>query len=123
MKLLTNNPAFLNYNKKNIEVDYRETDYLGILKIARDYVHENYRLLTYPLYGSVKPNETIYRSVVLVKDDSTDTDSVILLVSAIETFEKFKGNKKTPLWIDRVKEDFSVIDHDLITNAIERIIK
>ena len=123
MKLLTNNHAFLNYNKKNIEVNYRETDYLGILKIARDYVHENYRLLTHPLYGSVKPNETIYRSVVLVKDDSTDTDSVILLASAIETFEKFKGNKKTPLWIDRVKEDFSVIDHDLITNAIERIIK
>ena len=121
MKLLTNNPAFLNYNKKNIEVDYRKTDYLGILKIARDYVHENYRLLTHPLYGSVKPNETIYRSVVLVKDDSTDTDSVILLASAIETFEKFKGNKKTPLWIDRVKEDFSVINHDLITNVIERI--
>ena len=86
-------------------------------------MHENYRLLTHPLYGSVKPNETIYRSVVLVKDDSTDTDSVILLASAIETFEKFKGNKKTTLWIDRVKEDFSVIDHDLITNAIERIIK
>ena len=102
MKLLTNNPAFLNYDKKNIEVDYRETDYLGILKIARDYVHENYRILTHPLYGSVKPNETIYRSVVLVEGDSTD---------------------RTPAWIDRVKEDFSVIDYDLITNAIERIVK
>ena len=112
MKLLTNNPAFLNYDKKNIEVDYRETDYLGILKIARDYVHENYRILTHPLYGSVKPNETIYRSVVLVEGDST-----------IETFEKFKGNRRTPAWIDRVKEDFSVIDYDLITNAIERIVK
>ena len=116
MKLLTNNPAFLNYDKKNIEVDYRETDYLGILKIARDYVHENYRILT-------QPNETVYRSVVLVEGDSTDTDSVVLLASAIETFEKFKGNRRTPTWIDRVKEDFSVIDYDLITNAIERIIK
>lgn len=123
MKLLTNNPAFLNYGKKNIEVDYRETDYLGILKIVRDYVHENYRILTHPLYGSVKPNETIYRSVVLVEGDSTDTDSVVLLASAIETFEKFKENRRTPAWIDRVKEDFSVIDYDLITNAIERIIK
>ena len=110
MKLLTNNPAFLNYDKKNIEVDYRDTDYLGILKIARD-------------YGSVKPNETIYRSVVLVEGDSTDTDSVVLLASAIETFEKFKENRRTPAWIDRVKEDFSVIDYDLITNAIERIVK
>jgi len=100
VKLLTNNPAFLNYDKKNIEVDYRETDYLGILKIARDYVHENYRILTHPLYGSVKPNETIYRSVVLVKGDLTDTDSVVLLASAIETFEKFtivpKFNKEEP---------------------------
>lgn len=123
MKLLTNNSAFLNYDKKNIEVDYRDTDYLGILKIARDYVHENYRILTHPLYGSVKPNETVYRSVVLVEGDLTDTDSVVLLASAIETFEKFKGNRKTPAWIERVKEDFSVIDYDLITNAIERIIK
>ena len=123
MKLLTNNPAFIDYSKKNIEVDYRETDYLGILKIARDYVHENYRLLTHPLYGSVKPNETIYRSVVLVKGDLTDTDSVVLLASAIETFEKFRKNKETPLWTERVREDFGVIDYDLITNAIERIIK
>ncbi len=123
MKLLTNNPKFLDYENKGIEVDYRNISYLEILKIARDYTHKNYEILTHPMYGSVKPNETIYRSIVLKKSDKLDINSVNLMSQAIETFMKFKKNKETPLWIDSVKDDFSVIDYDLITNAINRIIK
>ncbi|MBF4806580.1 MAG: GrdX family protein [Pseudoleptotrichia goodfellowii] len=123
MKLITNNPNFLNYKKKDIEVDYRDVDYLKILEIARDYTHVNYELLTHPLYGSVKPNETIYRSIVLKSNDNLDHNSVVMISEAIETFVKFRKNKETPLWTDTVKEDFGVIDYDLITNAIERIIK
>lgn len=123
MKLITNNPNFLNYKKKDIEVDYKDVDYLKILEIARDYIHVNYELLTHPLYGSVKPNETIYRSIVLKSNDNLDHNSVVMISEAIETFVKFRKNKETPLWTDTVKEDFGVIDYDLITNAIERIIK
>ncbi|RRD39637.1 glycine reductase [Leptotrichia sp. OH3620_COT-345] len=123
MKLLTNNPKFLNYVNKGIEVDFREVSYLKILEIARDYVHKNYEILTHPMYGSVKPNETLYRSVVLEPKDTLDINSVNLISHAIETFIKFRKNKETPLWQENIKEDFSVIDHDLITNAIERIIK
>lgn len=123
MKLITNNPNFLNYKKKDIEVDYRDVDYLKILEIARDYIHVNYELLTHPLYGSVKPNETIYRSIVLKSNDNLDHNSVVMISEAIETFTKFRKNRETPLWTDTVKEDFGVIDYDLITNAIERIIK
>ena len=123
MKLITNNPNFLNYKKKDIEVDYKDVDYLKILEIARDYIHVNYELLTHPLYGSVKPNETIYRSIVLKSNDNLDHNSVVMISEAIETFTKFRKNRETPLWTDTVKEDFGVIDYDLITNAIERIIK
>ena len=123
MKLITNNPNFLNYKKKDIEVDYRDVDYLKILEIARDYIHVNYELLTHPLYGSVKPNETIYRSIVLKSNDNLDHNSVVMISEVIETFTKFRKNRETPLWTDTVKEDFGVIDYDLITNAIERIIK
>lgn len=123
MKLLTNNPKFLNYVNKGIEVDFREVSYLKILEIARDHVHKNYEILTHPMYGSVKPNETLYRSIVLESKDTLDIDSVNLISHAIETFIKFRKNKETPLWQESIKEDFSVIDHDLITNAIERIIK
>ncbi|MDO5088420.1 MAG: GrdX family protein [Leptotrichiaceae bacterium] len=123
MKLLTNNPKFLNYENKNVEVDFRDVSYLDILEAARDYVHKNYEILTHPLYGSVKPNETLYRSIVLEFKDVLDVNSVNLISYAIETFIKFRKNKETPLWQETVKEDFSVIDHDLITNAIERIVK
>jgi len=123
VKLITNNPNFLNYKKKDIEVDYRDVDYLKILEIARDYIHVNYELLTHPLYGSVKPNETIYRSIVLKSNDNLDHNSVVMISEVIETFTKFRKNRETPLWTDTVKEDFGVIDYDLITNAIERIIK
>ncbi|WP_067140223.1 GrdX family protein [Oceanivirga salmonicida] len=123
MKLLTNNPKFLNYISKGIEVDFRNVSYLEILKIARDYIHENYEILTHPMYGSVKPNETVYRTIVLKTGDILDINSVNLISQAIETFIKFEKNKKTPMWVETVKDDFSVIDYDLITNAINRIIK
>lgn len=122
MKLLTNNPKFIDYSRKKIEVDYREENYLKILEIARDYIHKNYEIITHPLYGSVKPNETIYRSIVLEKKDSLDLNSVNLISDAIETFKKFENMKKTPNWTESVKDDFSVIDFDLINNAIERIL-
>ena len=122
MKLLTNNPKFLSYENKKIEIDYYETDYLEILKKARDFIHRNYEIKTHPLYGSIKPNETLYRSIVLEKTDNLDMDSVLLISEAIDTFIKFKKNRDIPEWNDRVKEDFSVIDFDLIINAIERII-
>lgn len=122
MKLLTNNPKFINYSKKNMEIDYRDENYLKILEIARDFVHKNYEIITHPLYGSVKPNETIYRSIVLEKVEQLDINSVNLISDAIETFKKFNNMKKTPNWTEAIREDFSVIDYDLINNAIERIL-
>ena len=121
MKLLTNNPKFLNYQNKKIKIKYYETNYFEILKKTRDLVHKNYEILTHPLYGSIKPNETLYRSIVVQKSDSLSINSLSLISEAIDTFMKFKNNKETPLWSEKIKEDFSVIDFDLITNAIGRI--
>lgn len=122
MKLLTNNPKFINYEMKNLEIDYRDVDYLQILKDGRDYVHKNYELLTHPLYGSVKPNETIYRSLVLQENTKLDVNSVNLISDAIQTFIKFEKNEKTPNWTENILDDFSVIDYDLIHNALQRIL-
>lgn len=122
MKLVTNNPKFKEILLEGIEVEYFDIDYLKILAKVRDYVHENWEVLTHPLYGSVKPNETIYRSIVIKEGESLDFNSVNLMSEAIGTFEKFQKNKKVPEWTERVKDDFSVIDYDLLTNAIKRII-
>lgn len=122
MKLITNNPKFNQEKFKDIEIEYFDISYLDVLKKVRDYVHDNYEVLTHPLYGSVKPNETIYRSILIKRSEKLDITSINLISEAVGTFEKFRNNKRVPLWTDRVKDDFSVIDHDLIINAINRIL-
>ena len=122
MKLITNNPRFLEENLKDIEIEYLDVSYIDILRKVRDYVHENWEIVTHPLYGSVKPNETIYRTIVIKENNSLDITSVNLISDAILTFKKFRNNREVPQWTDRVKDDFSVIDHDLIINAINRIL-
>ena len=122
MKLITNNPKFIEENLKDIEIEYLDVSYVDILRKVRDYVHENWEIVTHPLYGSVKPNETIYRTIVLKENNSLDITSVNLISEAILTFKKFRNNREVPRWTDRVKDDFSVIDHDLIINAINRIL-
>ena len=122
MKLITNNPKFIEENLKDIEIEYLDVSYIDILRKVRDYVHENWEIVTHPLYGSVKPNETIYRTIVMKENNSLDITSVNLISDAIVTFKKFRNNREVPQWTDRVKDDFSVIDHDLIINAINRIL-
>ena len=122
MKLITNNPKFIEENLKDIEIEYVDVSYIDILRKVRDYVHENWEIVTHPLYGSVKPNETIYRTIVIKENNSLDITSVNLISDAILTFKKFRNNREVPQWTDRVKDDFSVIDHDLIINAINRIL-
>ena len=122
MKLITNNPKFSQEKFKDIEIEYFDISYLDVLKKVRDYVHDNYEVLTHPLYGSVKPNETIYRSILIKRSEKLDITSINLISEAVGTFEKFRNNKRVPSWTDRVKDDFSVIDHDLILNAIKRIL-
>jgi grdX protein len=122
MKLITNNPKFIEENLKDIEIEYLDMSYIDILRKIRDYVHENWEIVTHPLYGSVKPNETIYRTIVIKENNSLDITSVNLISDAILTFKKFRNNREVPQWTDRVKDDFSVIDHDLIINAINRIL-
>lgn len=126
MILLTNNIKFLNeksfLDENSIELSYKEKDYMGILEEARDMIHSGYELLTHPLYGSVKPNETLYRSLVLRKSSQLDFTSLSLIEEAIMTAEKFKKNKMTPLWTEEVKDDFRVIDFDLMSKTIYRII-
>lgn len=126
MILVTNNERFLEIKDrlehKKIEVRLLDKDYIGVLEYVRDMVHSNYEVLTHPLYGSVKPNETLYRSVVLKEGNMLDYSSLTLVEDAIATAIKFKKNKLTPNWTEQVKDDFKLIDYDLITKTIDRIV-
>ncbi len=122
VKIVTNNP-YVRDRFKNKEVEYidSDVDYLEVLLRVRDLLHNNYKLLTHPLSGSIKPNETPYKSVLVEKGREMDFDGIKIIESSIETFKKFQNVEKTPNWLDHVRDDFMVIDLDLMVNTIEKL--
>ena len=88
-----------------------------ILVEARDMVYAGHTLYTHPLAGSVKPNETPYKSLIVsVEPHGFDQQHGELMASAIAVFDKFRPIvRELP---ERVLRDFQLIDYTLLSGAI-----
>ncbi|MZQ75324.1 MAG: glycine reductase [Peptoclostridium sp.] len=128
MEIITNNPLVKEKLLQKTErpdkvksVTLLDCDYMGVLQNVRNLVHVGYKILTHPLYGSVKPNETPYRTICVEKGEGLDIDSLKLIESAIQTVDTFQKNYKTPVWDERVTNDFQVVDLDLMVHTLNGI--
>ena len=124
--IVTNNPLVKEKLSEefdlSIKIEYLDVDYLTVLKTVRDKVHIGHKLLTHPLSGSIKPNETPYKSIVISKSSGNlDMDSLSIIESSIATTVKFLNNMKTPSYNEKILKDFQIIDMTLIRNAINSI--
>ncbi|MBN4062648.1 MAG: GrdX protein [Alkaliphilus sp.] len=120
--IITNNPLVLEKMSSKIKIDFRETDLKGILIEARNRIHAGHKLLSHPLSGSVKPNETNYKSLMISDEKAKlDLDSLRIIESAIETTLKFLSMRKYK-WESKVLDDFQEIDFTLISSAVESMI-
>ncbi|MFV0518956.1 MAG: GrdX family protein [Lachnospirales bacterium] len=116
---ITNNPLVAEKiesgNKVKI-VFLESATYREILVYARDMIHKGHKLLTHPLTSSIKPNETPYKSVIVGEIGEISLMDLDILEQAIGVYDKFYANKKTPVYIQSVNEDFMLIDYDIIKN-------
>lgn len=121
--IVTNNLYVYEKYKDSKEIIYKEDfSYLEILDFVRDKIHSGHKLLTHPLSGSIKPNETPYKTIMISKETGElDEDGVRILEEAVATVNKFISDKPTPDWVERVLDDFRVIDLSLIENVIDRL--
>lgn len=116
--LITNNPLARDELQADHELVYVDGSFRDVLYAVRDKCHVGHILLSHPLSGSVKPNETLYKTVMLSKKaGKTDLESVMLIEKAIETAEKFAAVRRN--WREREKNDFQLVDLTLIQSAIE----
>ena len=123
MILVTNNPDVAKaYPDRDVRVS--DGGYKDVLLAARDLVHKGSRLLTHPLMGSLKPNETPYRTIALSEPEGDlDVDSLLLIENAIASYEKFARvtrpdrGENTP---ESMLADFRLIDLSLIESALEQ---
>ena len=109
--LVTNNPLAEAQLDGVYRVEFHATDQVGVLTYVRDKVHKGHRLLTHPLMGSVKPNETPYKSVLVTSmAEAVDTQSVIIIEECIQNVQKFTP-KNIP---ERYLNDLQMVDLSLI---------
>ena len=116
-RIITNNPMVKERLGEQYNVEFEDLSYEGTLRKVRDLVHQGYQMLSHPLSGSVKPNETPYKSIMVsCKKRDVDLTSVDIIQNAIMSCGKFqfKSDKYKP----EVYEDFQVIDFTLISSAI-----
>ena len=117
MRVFTNNPLVRQKLAGICEVCYFDVSFLQLLTKVRDEVHKGCRLLTHPLSGSVKPNETPYKSVMLTgAQGAVDLQSLELIEAGIRAAEKFPV--RYPQMPDSVRADFQLIDWTLLQSAL-----
>lgn len=118
--VITNNPLTKSNLDGRFDVIYKEVDLVDVLIVVRDYIHKGHKLLTHPLMGSIKPNQTPYKSVAISKKNYMDIDimSLEIIENSILKAKAMLDNKKLPQWPKDALEDFSLIDYDLIKNAL-----
>ena len=115
--IVTNNPLVAEGLPKDYAVDYENITYREILIKVRDLVYGGHRLYTHPLSGSVKPNETPYKSIVISKNPvGMEAGDAALISGSIEVFDKFTPiRRELP---QRVLRDFRLIDYTLLCGAV-----
>ncbi len=118
--IVTNNPYVVEKFKDEYEITFLEgVDLIEVMMYVRERIHEGHELKTHPLSGSVKPNETPYKTILISrKKGDLDMSGVSIIEESINTVNKFYSDKKTPLWTEQVLDDFRVIDLSLIENAL-----
>lgn len=92
-----------------------------VLLRTRDGIHRGMRLVTHPLTGSVKPNQSPYKSVLLLAPagNTVDLASLQLIEKALATVAKFE-----PLPVELpffAREDYQVIDLSFVESAWESL--
>ncbi len=116
--ILTNNPIVIKKYQK-LQLITQGTAVEVLLK-TRDLVHLGHKLLNHPLAGSVKPNETPYRSLMVSQNaEQLDYTSLSLIEGAIQIYAQFYRDHPTPEWTEKVLQDFQLIDLTLVTSGYQ----
>lgn len=122
--IVTNNSkVFIKYKENyNIEFIDSETMYEVLIK-TRDLLHLGYKLLTHPMSGSLKSNQTPYKSILLMKNNNFENayfDDILMIENTIENYNKFIKNRHLTNWTENIKNDFKTVDLSLIESCFNK---
>lgn len=125
--MITNNRLCRDKYGDRIQMEFLEDgSYMDVLLKTRDYIQKRWCLETHPMTGSLKPNQTPYKSI-LISDREIDQDEFysfeMTMENAIMACEKFQKIRKTPDWPENLREDYRIVDLSLIEGALQKILQ
>ena len=87
---------------------------------VRDAVHKGAQVISHPLSGSIKPNESPYKSVVITASTGPlDFKSLNTIEDAIAVLARLSDRGR--IYNESSLDDFRIIDLDLVNSAISSI--
>ena len=96
-----------------------EGDTLAVLTHVRNICHSGGTLLTHPLSGSIKPNQTPFKTVVLSRTEKVDTVSVMLAEGSLHKARDLSGSSPAPTIAQPALEDLRTIDLELFKSYLQ----
>lgn len=125
-RIVTNNSLCRDKYQELIPVDFLEgKGYMDVLLAARDYIQKGWRLETHPMTGSLKPNQTPYKSIMvsdLPREQEEFYSQEMTIENSILSCRKFLEIKQTPNWTEEIRKDFMIVDLSLIEGAIQKVL-
>lgn len=120
--LVTNNPDCLVRYGDSMEVVFDpDWTYLEVLLQVRALVGQGLLLATHPMAGSLKPNQTPYRSVLLADqtmEDKEPFEDVRLVEQGIACCETFLRCRALPHYPPEIQRDFRTLDLSFLEGAL-----
>ena len=125
-RIVTNNSLCRDKYQELIPVDFLEgKGYMDVLLAVRDYIQKGWRLETHPMTGSLKPNQTPYKSIMvsdLPREQEEFYSQEMTIENSILSCRKFLEIKQTPDWSEEIRKDFMIVDLSLIEGAIQKVL-
>lgn len=126
-RMITNNRLCRDKYGNQIQMEFLDGgSYMDVLLKTRDYIQKGWCLETHPMTGSLKPNQTPYKSI-LISDRKVDQDEFysfeMTMENGIMACEKFQKIRKTPDWPEHLREDYRIVDLSLIEGALQKILQ
>ncbi|MEN6567051.1 MAG: GrdX family protein [Veillonellales bacterium] len=126
--IVTNNPLVRDLiNTRNLTRQYSLCWISGcteaVLAKTCSLCHKSYLLITHPLTGSIKPNQTPYKTIVLEKsaDGTSDYQSIWIAESSFHKAMSLLQSRPRPPITESILGDFAVIDLSFFTSYLESV--
>ncbi|MCG8531776.1 MAG: GrdX family protein [Desulfovibrionales bacterium] len=120
-KIVTNNSLIVDaYSSECPVVFVEEMDVLSVLQKACTLVCDNHDLLSHPLSGSLKSNQTPFKTIVLDDETPTRPESIECIMKAIRAVEDFGIVSSPQTWPSNIIHDFKLIDKSFVDGGFYR---